>query len=224
MKNFVIDAKRLEKAKKIESVLMDFLSQGITNKKILDIGTGNGEIAEHFSGENVVYSVDIQDQRINTDSGVIFARVNSEILPFSDNFFDIVISNHVIEHISNPKLHLQEIKRVLIMKGVCYLATPNRLFPWEAHYNLWFIHYLGMKYYDSYLKKRNLHNGYLQLTDYFTLKRMLKFFFIIKEYTHVIIKEPEKYGFNVKVLNRFPLFVLRNLNFLSQTNVFMLRK
>ena len=224
MKNFVVGENRLEKAKKIESVLKDFLGTEIKNKKILDIGTGNGEIADYFSKQNMVYSIDIEDQRNNKNSNVIFKKVASEEVPFKDHFFDIVISNHVIEHLRRQQLHLLEIKRVLINKGICYFATPNRLFPWEAHYKVWFIHYLGMKFYDSYLKKRNFYIGNLQLLDYFTLKKMLRYLFDIKEYTHVIIKDPKKYGFNVPVLNKFPSFIIKRLNFISQTNVFVLRK
>jgi 2-polyprenyl-3-methyl-5-hydroxy-6-metoxy-1,4-benzoquinol methylase len=63
-------------------------------------------------------------------------------LPFPDEYFDVVVSNHVIEHVSDQQLHLSEIARVLKPNGVVYLATPNRLWPWEVHYRVLVLHYL----------------------------------------------------------------------------------
>ncbi len=101
MEHFIVTEKRILKAKKIESVLVDYISDKIKNKKILDIGCGNGEIAGYFlKSGNEVYCVDIEDQRIEKDS-CIFSKVDSEILPFSDNYFDIVFSNHIIEHVTD---------------------------------------------------------------------------------------------------------------------------
>jgi SAM-dependent methyltransferase len=51
------------------------------------------------------------------------------LLPFPARSFDVVLSNHVIEHVLNQRLHLGEIRRVLADRGVCYLATPNRSSP-----------------------------------------------------------------------------------------------
>jgi len=45
-------------------------------------------------------------------------------IPFPDGYFDVVIANHVIEHIPNEKLALQEILRVLKRGGVAYINTP----------------------------------------------------------------------------------------------------
>lgn len=222
MKNFVIDKYRVKKAKKIDSVLSDFLGQEIKNKVILDIGTGNGEIAEYFSKNNKVISVDTIDQRKNKKSKVLFNKVKSEKLPFEDNTFDIIISNHVIEHVLDGEKHIQEIKRVLKKNGICYLATPNRIFPWETHYKVLFIHYLPKIWFNKILKLFNKFKGDIYLLDYFSLKKLISKNFKINEYTHKIIKNPNKYHFNVFLIDRLPIYLIEKLNFISKINIFIL--
>ena len=57
------------------------------------------------------------------------ADVQADIcnLPFSDQQFDWVICNHVLEHISNDKIAMQEIYRVLKPGGTAILQVPLRL-------------------------------------------------------------------------------------------------
>ncbi|MDG6347842.1 class I SAM-dependent methyltransferase [Luteimonas sp. 8-5] len=50
--------------------------------------------------------------------------VNIEAMPFADNAFDIVIANHVLEHVSDDLQALREISRVLRSGGVAILQTP----------------------------------------------------------------------------------------------------
>lgn len=224
MTKFVVTERRKEKARKIDVVLQDFLKKQIKKKRILDIGIGNGEMAEYFVEDNSVYGVDVLDQRKNKKSKIKFKKIESEKLPFKDNFFDIVITNHVIEHVGNQILHLSEIKRVLKKEGVCYLATPNKLFPWECHHKKWFVHYFGEEKYHNYLKKRGIYEEDLHLLTYFETKKLLRKYFEFKEYTHLIIKNPSKFGFSVPFISHLPLSLLRRLDFLSQTNIFILTK
>ncbi len=51
-------------------------------------------------------------------------KIDATNIPFESNYFDVVIANHVLEHISNYKKALQEIYRVLKLKGFAILQTP----------------------------------------------------------------------------------------------------
>jgi SAM-dependent methyltransferase len=51
-------------------------------------------------------------------------RLDLTELPFSDNSFDIVICNHVLEHVINEKKALNEIYRVLKPSGWAILQVP----------------------------------------------------------------------------------------------------
>ena len=120
---------RSSKGRLIEAILTDFIGEPIEGRVILDIGCGNGGISEHFAGRNEVHSVDVSDQRWHGDGEFSFYLVDSEHLPFDDGTFDIVLSHHVIEHVSDQVLHLEEIRRTLREGGICYLATPNKTSP-----------------------------------------------------------------------------------------------
>jgi SAM-dependent methyltransferase len=109
---------------------------------VLEIGTGSGVIAETFkecvgpSGD--VWAVDVVDQRLDRDA-VGFRIVTGTALPFADQAFDLVVSNHVIEHVGDLERqadHVREIVRVLRPGGYLYLATPNRFAPVEPHFKL----------------------------------------------------------------------------------------
>ena len=76
-----------------------------------------------------------------------FVVADACVLPFASDSFDAVTSLEVVEHIGTPpgdweptaearaqrKRYAAELIRVLRPGGVIVLATPNRLFPFDAH-------------------------------------------------------------------------------------------
>ena len=53
---------------------------------------------------------------------------------FENDTFDLVVSLAVLEHLNNPYLFLNEIKRVLKNKSYIFLSTPN----WKYSKNFFF--------------------------------------------------------------------------------------
>jgi SAM-dependent methyltransferase len=51
-------------------------------------------------------------------------RVDIEAMPFADLSFDLVIANHVMEHVSDDLRALREVRRVLAPGGMAILQTP----------------------------------------------------------------------------------------------------
>lgn len=126
--------------------------------RVLDIGTGAGVIAHELSEavgpEGQVVSIDVVDERVERE-GYEFRQVADTRLPFPDEAFDIVLSNHVIEHVGDEpaqRAHVTEIRRVLASDGVLYLATATRWLVMEPHYQLPFLSWLPRPAASAYLR------------------------------------------------------------------------
>lgn len=153
----ILDVKsRQLKAQKIEMLLNFFEEQ--KNYKLLEVGVGGGGIAHYFATHKKfkidVDAVDVTDNRI-VKEGYRFQQVNGCSLPYESNSFDVVISNHVIEHVGSKQEqleHLSEIKRVVKAAGYIYLAVPNRWMLVEPHYKLIFLSWIPRRYRSQYLR------------------------------------------------------------------------
>lgn len=96
----------------------------------LDYGAGRGNVKQmdFMSVAKFVAGVD-------PDKGVIenpylneakLLDLENLIIPYSDNTFDIVFSDNVMEHVRNPGIAFKEIVRVLKPGGVFLSKTPNK--------------------------------------------------------------------------------------------------
>lgn len=151
------------KGLKIEQ-LLDLASQA-QPIRMLEVGVGSGGIAHYFGTHPKlrceVDAVDVSDSRLITE-GYRYHQVNDTNLPFANNSFDVVLTNHVIEHVGDKqaqRAHLAELHRVLNPGGVGYLAVPNRWMLVEPHYKLAFLSWLPHKWRTPYL--RAMRRGYI---------------------------------------------------------------
>ena len=71
-----------------------------------------------------VIGVDL-DPRVETLFHSEFHLASLETLPFPANTFDVIISEYVFEHLTNPEGVLAELKRVLKASGTILVLTPN---------------------------------------------------------------------------------------------------
>lgn len=153
--------KRAAKARKIAYLLRDRIS--LEGAKVLEIGTGSGVIGatlkDCVGSDGEVWTVDVVDQRLDRDA-LPFRLVTGTKLPFDDESFDLVVSNHVVEHVGPRRAqehHIEETARVLRPGGSLYLATPNRFAPIEPHFKLPFLSWLPEAYRSKYV--RAAHRG-----------------------------------------------------------------
>ena len=147
----VLDVKsRKEKASAIIRILKNY--KNIEDCKILDIGTGAGVIASELGkAGKEAHSVDVVDERV-IKKNFVFKKIKDENLPFKDNEFDIIVSNHVMAHVDNDDMHLKEVRRVLKKDGIVYLSMLNKLWPLEPNFNLLFLSWLPREIADSFVK------------------------------------------------------------------------
>lgn len=204
---------RRHKAQKIDQLLkLSDLKQPIS---MLEIGCGSGGIAHYFATHprlNIqVTAIDTHDNRQIHDSYKYYPVKNAE-LPFDKESFDVVITNHVIEHVGQRDSqiqHLNEIRRVLKPNGIGYLAVPNRWMVTEPHYKLIFLSWLPRYWRTPYLRLMKKGDFYdcepLELNE---LEKMLR---IAKLRYRNICLEGLRTTFNLETPNSLSCRILRRL-------------
>ena len=104
------------------------------SRTILDVGCGNGEMANRLISEGFdVYGTDgavtgIEVARKKNADRFFVQDINSAKLPneLQDKKFDLIISTEVIEHLYNPRGYIEFCKNVLIQNGggEMIISTP----------------------------------------------------------------------------------------------------
>lgn len=191
---------RGQKFRKMLSVLSDF---GLETQSLtcLDIGCSSGVIAsfleDHFSR---VIGVDIDQEAIqyarvhHASPRVQFLIGDAMAIPFREKAIDLVICNHIYEHVPDAKQLMEEIYRVLKKGGACYFAAGNRHMILEGHYHLPFLSWLPKPIAHLYLKWSGKGNFYYE--EHLSLRalRTLVKKFEIHDYTLPIIRNPDQFS------------------------------
>jgi|GEM_PF-2075768 len=104
-------------------------------KNVLDLGAGDGEISLILqSKSDKLFSLDSDINRIKrihkclSKSNYNNTTVNycyAQKLPYEDSFFDLIICNSVIEHISDYNKIVTEIRRTIKKDGTVIITVPN---------------------------------------------------------------------------------------------------
>tara|TARA_X000000950_G_C13862252_1_gene639197 strand:- start:253 stop:1113 length:861 start_codon:yes stop_codon:yes gene_type:complete len=202
--------------------------------KILDHGCG-GAMTVFFlvlKGYHNVWGIDISDtdlfklnsKKINKVLKVITGQSLLKIrtydgkeIPFKDNFFNIIFSQQVIEHVEEKflKYYLEEEKRVLNSKGFIFHQIPHRLVPYEGHTKRWFIHWFPKKIYYYLLgkdeAKLKLVKNFLFLKWPWVIKKEFnKYFYNLNNIAHLRLKydiNSKEYSLKEKVLRKLLVFL-----------------
>lgn len=98
---------------------------------ILDVGCGNGWVANHFlkKGKKVI-SMDISTQNptrvLKENPSENHAAIIADVfhLPFKKNSMDAIIASEIMEHVYDPRLFVQKLFEVLKPGGKLIIITP----------------------------------------------------------------------------------------------------
>lgn len=138
-----------------------YIREHLRTEKVLDIACGSGYGSYYLSlnSDLEVIGADVSSDSIAKakknyqKDNLKFQVANALSLPFKDHSFDAVVSLETIEHfnVSDQKLYLRELKRVLKPKGKLWLSTPNS----EAskHKNPWHLKELNFSELQELLAK-----------------------------------------------------------------------
>lgn len=97
--------------------------------KVLDVGASSGEFMEAArAGGWEVTGVEPSADGVKAAAakGLNVIQSPAEKLPFADQSFNLVHSNHVFEHLADPLSAAREAYRVLKPGGVVFIEVPNQ--------------------------------------------------------------------------------------------------
>jgi SAM-dependent methyltransferase len=105
--------------------------QLVAGRSVLDAGCGVGWGSALLAGAGAasVAGLDVDadaldDARERTEA-VSFVRGDLMELPFGDECFEVVVCFEAIEHVPDPLVALDELRRVLVPGGVLTISSPN---------------------------------------------------------------------------------------------------
>lgn len=128
---------------------------GLSAKKILDVGTGRGQLIncliEELQSFDEIIGIDASQKSLdylNTNfkkEKVKFLKMNGTNLEFEDNSFDMVCISNTLHHLTDDDLSktLNEMKRVLKPNGyflVCEMYSDNQTTSQLGHV---YLHHFG---------------------------------------------------------------------------------
>ncbi|MBI4506603.1 MAG: class I SAM-dependent methyltransferase [Chloroflexi bacterium] len=193
-------ASRLRKAAKILAVLEDFLGRPLSALRCLEVGCSAGLIsaalAERFGS---VVGVDPDPDAI-TRAGRLrqpnlhFVRASILDFPGPAESFDVIVCNHVYEHVHDQRALALSIHRLLRRDGCCYFSAGNRLMLVEGHYGLPLLSWPPPAVGSWYLRVAGRGRRYDERHQtLWALRRLLRDF-AVHDYTLRVLREPARFA------------------------------
>ena len=107
--------------------------------RLLEIGVGSGSFLESARKRGFeVMGCDLSSticERVRRTHGITMHCGTVAEMEVEDRF-DVVVMNHVLEHVNEPVAFLRDVLRLLAPGGVVHIAVPN-VACWEAHLPGW---------------------------------------------------------------------------------------
>ena len=150
---------------KLFQPILETIKNSKKNGSILDVGCSSGILLEllqkqGYTVNGVEPNADAYKIAYSKFKDKIFNGTLTDFTKVNKKTFDVVIYNHVLEHIPNPAEEINNVKKLLKKNGVLIIGVPNTD-------NV--IFYLRKKYWESLLPDQHIWHF---STNY--LKRFLK--------------------------------------------------
>jgi SAM-dependent methyltransferase len=88
-----------------------------------------------------IYGIDIEgehlEQAVRNVPEAFLQLARGEQLPYPNDFFDLILSHEVLEHVQDDRAAALEMVRTLRPGGRAVIFVPNRLYPFETHGHYW---------------------------------------------------------------------------------------
>ena len=188
------------KASKVSKMLAILDNAELSGSALaVDVGCSVGFFCKAISSRyDSVIGLDIDKEAIEIASrdapaNVRFEVADSMALPFEDGTVDLLLCNHVYEHVPDAAKLFDEIYRVLKPEGACYLGAASRLTVIEPHYHLPFLSWLPKPLAHLYMKVFGKGSEYYEnLRTYWGIRRLINKF-EVSDFTLRILDDPDKF-------------------------------
>jgi 2-polyprenyl-3-methyl-5-hydroxy-6-metoxy-1,4-benzoquinol methylase len=192
---------RRKKAAKIVKVLSHFLGRSeLAGLTALDIGCSTGFVADALQRAGAkVTGLDIDEPglaraREMFGSEIDFLNASGDEIPMPAESVDIVVFNHIYEHVVDADAVMADIRRVLRPDGVVYLGLANRLGVMEPHYKLPFLSWLPKRIAHRYVRATGRASNYYET---FRTRRGLRKMCVglrVWDYTYTVLTDSREFG------------------------------
>jgi len=103
------------------------------DSKILEIGAGTSphvkfvkhKFGKYFFLETSKFAISFLKKKIGNNKKFEFKTYNGKKIPFKKNYFDRIIISHLLEHVPDPEIFLEEMMMKLKKGGILSIALPN---------------------------------------------------------------------------------------------------
>ena len=153
--------------------------------KLLEIGCGPGYLwRENTQSLSLLWSIFLSDlsegmleeaqEALGGNSSISYSIIDALAISFPESFFDAVIANHILYHVSDLSRTLTEIKRVLKPGGCLYAATngPGHLEEIRSWKSRFFPNQKG-KDWGTISDRFGLENGEDHLQELFSVVQLI---------------------------------------------------
>lgn len=212
------ERKRRQKAQKILAVVRHALGRtDLEGLRALDVGCSAGFIADELALAGArTTGVDIDEPglakaRERFGDRVDFRHARGEALPFDDASMDVIVFNHIYEHVVDPEAVVADIHRVLAPGGVLYLGIGHKHQLVEPHHKLPLLSWLPQRAADRYLRLTRRGDHYYE--HYYSRPGLRRLFgaFEVWDYTLPVLADARAFAGTDQIpgwVSRLPATVL----------------
>lgn len=154
------------------SIVTSYIKQG----SILDIGSGTGELLNHFKNNDwITKGVEPSEKARNYSISKYNLNIvdESELLKLPKSNYDVISMWHVLEHVKDINQRIVNISQLLKKDGVIIIAVPNIDSPDSQHYKEYWaaldvprhLYHFSKESMKILLEKHNL-----QIVNYYPMK------------------------------------------------------